>query len=71
MSLLSAFHKGSAQGRIEGVVVQTQDVMREASETVLPGFPLRTEAKVVKYPDRYIDPRGARMWDTVQDLLGP
>jgi hypothetical protein len=43
--------------------------MREASEWVLPGFPLRTDAKVVRHPDRYVDDRGRRMWDTVRALL--
>ena len=32
--------------------------MRRASEIVLAGFPLRTDAKIVKYPDRYADKRG-------------
>jgi hypothetical protein len=54
---------------IEDVVARTQEAMREASELVLPGFPLRTDAKVVRYPDRYEDERGQRMWETVQRLL--
>jgi DNA polymerase I len=55
--------------QIEEVVGQTQAAMRKASEVVLAGFPLRTEAKVVAYPGRYMDKRGRVMWDTVQDLL--
>ncbi len=54
---------------IEEIVIETQRVMREASELVLPGFPLRTEAKIVRSPDRYIDERGRRMWETVLSLL--
>jgi hypothetical protein len=54
---------------IDRVVEAAQRAMREASELVLPGFPLRTDAKVVRYPDRYSDPRGRAMWDTVQALL--
>ena len=46
---------------IEGVVAETQRAMREASELVLPGFPLRTDAKVVRHPGRYTDERGRRM----------
>src|SRR5262249_50415110 len=38
--------EGPADG-IEGVVSATQVVMRVASELVLPGFPLRTDTKVV------------------------
>lgn len=55
---------------IEQVVARTQEAMREASEAVLPGFPLRTEAKTVRYPERYSDPRGAKMWGTICELLG-
>jgi hypothetical protein len=54
---------------IEDVVAETRRAMREASEVVLAGFPLRTDAKVVRYPDRYMDDRGRRMWETVQTLL--
>jgi DNA polymerase-1 len=57
-------------GQIEEVVAGTQAVMRRASEIVLGGFPLRTDAKVVRHPDRYMDERGQQMWDTVQELLG-
>lgn len=46
-----------------------QAAMREASEAVLPGFPLNTEAKVVRYPDRYADPRGERMWAAVTGIV--
>jgi DNA polymerase I-like protein with 3'-5' exonuclease and polymerase domains len=54
---------------IEDVVARTQAAMREASEVVLPGFPLRTDAKIVRHPDRYSDERGQRMWETVGRLL--
>jgi hypothetical protein len=56
-------------GAIDDAVTLTQAAMREASELVLPGFPLRTDAKVVRYPDRYIDERGRRMWETVWALI--
>jgi hypothetical protein len=60
--------EGPADG-IEDIVAGTQRAMREASELVLPGFPLRTDAKIVRYPDRYADERGRRMWETVWGLL--
>jgi DNA polymerase I-like protein with 3'-5' exonuclease and polymerase domains len=56
-------------GDIAAVVARTQEAMREASELVLPGFPLRTDAKVVCWPDRYLDERGRRTWETVSGLL--
>src|SRR5262249_47970454 len=54
---------------IDAVVARTQDAMREASAVVLGGFTLRTDAKVVRHPDRYADERGRKMWDTVWALL--
>src|SRR5262249_31301226 len=50
---------------IDVVVERTREAMREASEWVLPGFPLRTDAKIVRWPDHYLDERGRRMWETV------
>jgi hypothetical protein len=60
-----------SEGQIGEVVAGTQAAMQEASEVVLGGFPLRTEAKVVRHPDRYVDERGREMWDTVLELLPP
>jgi hypothetical protein len=54
---------------IDDVIARTRDAMREASELVLPGFPLRVEAQVIRPPGRFVDKRGKRMWDLVQDLL--
>jgi DNA polymerase I-like protein with 3'-5' exonuclease and polymerase domains len=50
---------------LEVAVATAQQCMRKASELVLAGFPLRSDAKVVRYPDRYQDPRGAKMWEAV------
>ena len=55
--------------RIETDVARTREAMAEASRIVLRGFELRTEAKIVRFPDRYVDPRGARMWAEVTRLL--
>ena len=60
---------GASIEAIESTVAQTQAFMEQASLLVLPGFPLRTEAKIVAYPERYVDPRGAQLWETVQRLL--
>jgi hypothetical protein len=54
---------------IEAVVAATQQAMREASGLVLPGFPLRTDARIVRHPDRYQDERGRRMWVLVTGLM--
>jgi hypothetical protein len=59
----------AAEDEIEDVAERAQAAMREASEIVLDGFAVRTEAKIVRHPDRYEDERGVRMWETVQTLL--
>ena len=43
--------------------------MAKASRVVLDGFELRTDVNVVRYPDRYQDPRGAVMWERVMKLV--
>ena len=44
--------------------------MAKASRVVLDGFELRTDVNVVRYPDRYQDPRGAVMWERVMEPGG-
>ena len=51
------------------VVRQTQEAMAEASRIALEGFELRSDAKIVRYPDRYMDPRGGKMWNTIMSLM--
>ena len=55
--------------QIDDVVVQTQAAMAEASRHVLSDFELRTDAEVVKYPNRYMDARGQKMWETVCGIV--
>jgi hypothetical protein len=44
--------------------------MREASRVVLDGvLELASDAKVVRWPERYMDERGAGMWGTAVQLL--
>jgi hypothetical protein len=54
---------------IKDIVARTKEAMREASEVVLPKFPLRVESKIVQHPHRYADPRGKKMWQTVRGIL--
>jgi DNA polymerase I-like protein with 3'-5' exonuclease and polymerase domains len=54
---------------INTAVANTQALMAEASGIVLKGFTLRTEAEFVRWPDRYMDRRGTKMWDTVMTIL--
>src|SRR5690349_697883 len=57
-------------GEIDGRVAELRACMREASRVVLDGvLELGSDAKIVRYPERYMDERGAAMWATVMRLL--
>jgi hypothetical protein len=54
---------------IEADVAKMQDIMRRAARAVLGGHELRTDAKIVRHPERYSDKRGAAIWTRVLALL--
>lgn len=54
---------------LDDAVARTQAVMAKASAIVLDGFALRSEAKIVRYPERYMDKRGRPMWNTIMDIV--
>ena len=60
--------EGSADA-IDEVMARTQAAMAEASEVVLAGFRLRSDAKIVRWPDRYMDEPGREFWGRVMRLL--
>ena len=55
--------------RLEADVTAMRGAMAEASRVVLDGFELGTDAELVRWPDRYMDPRGVVMWAKVMELL--
>ena len=55
--------------QLDDAIQTAQAAMAEASELVLDGFRVDTDAKVVRYPDRYMDERGERMWNTVFGII--
>src|SRR4029077_21131388 len=60
--------------RIDADVALMREIMRRASRIVLNAsadgtHELRTDAKIVRFPDRYTDQRGDAIWDHVIDLL--
>jgi DNA polymerase-1 len=59
----------AAAADIEQVVDACQRAMEWAGRQALGDFILRTEAKVVRFPGRYMDPRGRAMWDRVSGIL--
>ena len=46
--------------RLEADIAAMRAAMAEASRFVLAGFELATDVKVVRWPDRYMDPRGVK-----------
>ena len=54
---------------LESGLAKAQGLMRLASRAVLGEFELGSDAKVICYPDRYMDERGQVMWDTVMGLI--
>lgn len=64
-----AFLVEGPTSEIEDVVAHTQAIMREAGRVVLSGFDLDSDAKIVRFPDRYEDEdRGRDMWNLVYRL---
>jgi DNA polymerase I len=55
-------------GEISDAVAETRAAMGEASRMVL-DQEVPTDAEIVRYPDRYADPRGAVMWAHVTELV--
>jgi DNA polymerase I-like protein with 3'-5' exonuclease and polymerase domains len=60
--------------RIEADVALLRECMRRASRIVLNPtadgtLELRSDAKIIRHPDRYTDPRGDAIWARVMDLL--
>jgi len=54
---------------IGATVEATRAAMAEASRIVLSGFEVRTDAKVVRCPERFTDKRGVRMWTAVSEAI--
>jgi DNA polymerase I-like protein with 3'-5' exonuclease and polymerase domains len=55
-------------GLKEGIT-KAQGLIRQASSAVLGDFELGSDAKIICYPDRYMDERGQVMWNTVMNLI--
>ena len=55
--------------RLDADIAGMRSAMAEASRIVLNGFELGTDVAIVRYPDRYSDKRGLRMWNEVTSLI--
>jgi len=63
-----AFLIAAPLDRLDADVATMQGMMEKAGEYVA-GIPIRTDAKVVPWPDRYMDERGQAMWNRLMALL--
>lgn len=54
---------------IDHAVLEAQEAMADASAVVLDGFRLRTDARVIRYPDCLVEERGMHMWKLVWETL--
>ena len=55
--------------RLDEDVERMKDLMTGAGEAVTDGFSVRTDATIVRFPDRYMDEGEQDMWDRVMPLL--
>jgi DNA polymerase-1 len=55
--------------RLDADIAGMRAAMTEASSLVLAGFELGTDVKIIRWPDRYADPRGEEMWRRVCNLV--
>ena len=55
--------------RLEDDIAAMRDIMTKAGRAVTGGLDIRTDAEVVRWPDRYMDERGKEMWEKVMSLL--
>ncbi|MFO0892581.1 MAG: DNA polymerase, partial [Isosphaeraceae bacterium] len=59
----------AAEWEIDDAVAEIQSAMAEASAVILDGFRLRSDAKIIRWPDRYMDDRGREFWGRVMMSL--
>jgi len=53
---------------IEKDAAKASKIMTIASQHVIK-FPLTTDVKIIKYPDRYTDKRGSLMWNSIGEII--
>ena len=54
---------------LDDAVAVTQRLMADASRIVLQRLALRSDVTVIRYPDRFEDPRGQAMWQTISEVI--
>jgi DNA polymerase-1 len=64
-----AFLIAAPLDRLDADVATMRSLMSRAGRAVTGGLDVRTDADVVRWPDRFMDPRGAAMWRRVVGML--
>jgi DNA polymerase I-like protein with 3'-5' exonuclease and polymerase domains len=64
-----AFLISAPAGEIDAGVAQMREIMRKAGLAITGGLEIRTDAKIIRWPGRYLDSRGANMWSRVLTYL--
>jgi DNA polymerase-1 len=59
----------AATDEIDETVGAARAAMAEASRVVLDGMEVDTDVEIIRWPDRYADPRGSVMWERITELL--
>ena len=57
------------EDQFEKAIESTRELMAEASAEVHGGHPLKTDAEIFIYPERFPEPRGEAVWNMVQEFL--
>jgi DNA polymerase I-like protein with 3'-5' exonuclease and polymerase domains len=57
------------EDKIEEKVKEAQACMEEASQFILSGFKLSSEAEIFRYPDRFLDDSAKKFWEQVMEIL--
>lgn len=64
-----AFLIGAPAEKLDEHAALMQQLMGDAGRAVTGGLAIRTEARFVRWPDRYMDERGTETWNRVMTLL--
>jgi hypothetical protein len=65
-----AFLIAAPPNRLDDDVAHMRELMTQAGMVVTGGIKIRTDAKITRYPDRYMDENGKEMWNLVANLSG-
>jgi hypothetical protein len=54
--------------QLDDRVAEMRELMSRAGQAVTGGLDIRTDAEVIRFPNRYMDERGKAMWEKVIGL---